>query len=250
MNLQVAGLAFNYPCQNVLKEISFSMEKGECLAILGTNGAGKSTLLKCINKILKPQEGNILIEEEDVKNCKQTDLAKKVAYVSQGNQSTTTTVFDSILIGRKPYIKWDVSKNDLTIVSDTIKLLDLQKFTLKNVDELSGGEYQKVLIARALAQETGVLMLDEPTSSLDLKNQLEVLELIRQIAKLKNITVIVTIHDLNLALRFADKFILLKDGLIHAAGGKEVISEENIAAVYDVSATVKVINNHSVVIPN
>lgn len=250
MNLQVAGLAFNYPCQKVLKEISFSMKKGECLAILGTNGAGKSTLLKCINKILKPQEGNVLIEQEDVKNCKQTDLAKKIAYVSQSNQSTTTTVFDSILIGRKPYIKWDVSKNDLNIVNDTIKLLDLQKFTLKNVDELSGGEYQKVLIARALAQETGVLMLDEPTSSLDLKNQLEVLELIREITRLKNITAIVTIHDLNLALRFADKFILLKDGVIHAAGGKEVITEENIAAVYDVSATIEVINNHFVVIPN
>lgn len=250
MNLQVDGLAFNYPCQKVLKNISFSMKRGECLAILGTNGAGKSTLLKCINKILKPQMGTMVIEKEDVRNCKQIDLAKKVAYVSQTNQSTTTTVFDSILIGRKPYIKWDVRKKDLQIVNETIKLLDLQKLALKNVDELSGGEYQKVLIARALAQETGVLMLDEPTNSLDLKNQLEVLALIKEIARIKNIMAIVTIHDLNLALRFAHKFILLKDGLIHATGGKEVITEENIAAVYDVSVTVEWINNHAVVIPN
>jgi iron complex transport system ATP-binding protein len=172
-----------------------------------------------------------------------------VAYVSQSNQSTTTTVFDSILIGRKPYIKWDVGKNDLNIVNETIKMLNLEKFALKNVDELSGGEYQKVLIGRALAQETDVLMLDEPTSSLDLKNQLEVLQLIKEIAYLKNITAVVTIHDLNLALRFADQYILLKDGVIHAAGGKEVITEANIKEVYGVDVTVEQVNNRSVVVP-
>lgn len=249
MNLQVEGLAFDYPSQNVLKGISFSMKRGECLAILGTNGAGKSTLLKCINKILKPQGGSVLIDQENIKGFKQIELAQKVAYVSQSNQSTTTTVFDSILIGRKPYIKWDVSKNDLRIVNETIKLLNLEKFALKNVDELSGGEYQKVLIGRALAQETDVLMLDEPTSSLDLKNQLEVLQIIRDIANLKNITAVVTIHDLNLALRFADKYILLKDGVIHDAGGKEVITEENIAQVYGVSVTVEQVNDRVVVVP-
>ncbi|AWW27597.1 ABC transporter ATP-binding protein [Acetobacterium carbinolicum] len=249
MNLQVEGLAFDYPCQNVLKGISFSMKRGECLAILGTNGAGKSTLLKCINKILKPQGGSVLIDQENIKAFKQSELAQRVAYVSQSNQSTTTTVFDSILIGRKPYIKWDVGKNDLNIVNETIKMLNLEKFALKNVDELSGGEYQKVLIGRALAQETDVLMLDEPTSSLDLKNQLEVLQLIKEIAYLKNITAVVTIHDLNLALRFADQYILLKDGVIHAAGGKEVITEANIKEVYGVDVTVEQVNNRSVVVP-
>lgn len=249
MNLQVEGLAFDYPCQNVLKGISFSMKRGECLAILGTNGAGKSTLLKCINKILKPQGGSVLIDQENIKAFKQSELAQRVAYVSQSNQSTTTTVFDSILIGRKPYIKWDVGKNDLNIVNETIKMLNLEKFALKNVDELSGGEYQKVLIGRALAQETDVLMLDEPTSSLDLKNQLEVLQLIKEIANLKNITAVVTIHDLNLALRFADQYILLKDGVIHAAGGKEVITEANIKEVYGVDVTVEQVNNRSVVVP-
>jgi iron complex transport system ATP-binding protein len=249
LNLQVEGLAFDYPCQNVLKGISFSMKRGECLAILGTNGAGKSTLLKCINKILKPQGGSVLIDQENIKAFKQSELAQRVAYVSQSNQSTTTTVFDSILIGRKPYIKWDVGKNDLNIVNETIKMLNLEKFALKNVDELSGGEYQKVLIGRALAQETDVLMLDEPTSSLDLKNQLEVLQLIKEIAYLKNITAVVTIHDLNLALRFADQYILLKDGVIHAAGGKEVITEANIKEVYGVDVTVEQVNNRSVVVP-
>ncbi|WP_296561705.1 ABC transporter ATP-binding protein [uncultured Acetobacterium sp.] len=249
MNLQVEGLAFDYPCQNVLKGISFSMKRGQCLAILGTNGAGKSTLLKCINKILKPQGGNVLIDQENIKGFKQIELAQKVAYVSQSNQSTTTTVFDSILIGRKPYIKWDVGKKDLNIVNETIKMLNLEKFALKNVDELSGGEYQKVLIGRALAQETDVLMLDEPTSSLDLKNQLEVLQLIKEIASLKNITAVVTIHDLNLALRFADQYILLKNGAIYAAGGQEVITEANIKQVYGVDVSVEQLNNRAVVVP-
>jgi iron complex transport system ATP-binding protein len=249
MNLQVEGLAFNYPCQDVLKGISFSLEKGECLAILGTNGAGKSTLLKCINKILKPQKGEVLIEKNSIKGLSGNDLAKKIAYVSQSNQSSTTTVFDAILIGRRPYIKWDVGKKDLEIVNHTIKILSLEKFALKNVDELSGGEFQKVLIGRALAQETDVLMLDEPTSSLDLKNQLEVLELIREIAEKRQITAVVTIHDLNLALRFADKFIMLKDGVIHAAGGREVITEENISVVYEVMAKVKTIDEQTVVVP-
>lgn len=249
MNLQVEKLGFNYPNQNVLKEISFNLKRGECLAILGTNGAGKSTLLKCINKILKAQKGSVLIDKEDVNGLRQIDLAKKVAYVSQSNQSSTTTVFDSILIGRKPYIKWDVGKRDLEIVNNTIKMLSLEKFALKNVDELSGGEYQKVLIGRALAQETDVLMLDEPTSSLDLKNQLEVLELINEIAVDRNITAVVTIHDLNLALRFADKYILLKDGSIFAAGGKEVITKQTILEVYGVHVSVENVNNRLVIVP-
>ncbi|WKY48160.1 ABC transporter ATP-binding protein [Eubacteriaceae bacterium ES3] len=249
MNLQVEGLAFTYPSQDVLKEISFSLKKGECLAILGTNGAGKSTLLKCINKILKPQRGEVLIKENDVKGLKGNQLAQKIAYVSQTNQSSTTTVFDSILIGRRPYIKWDVGKKDLEIVNHTIKTLSLEKYALKNVDELSGGEFQKVLIGRALAQETDVLMLDEPTSSLDLKNQLEVLELIKEIAEQRQIAAVVTIHDLNLALRFADKFIMLKNGVIHAAGGKEVITKENIREVYEVLVKVETVEQRTVVVP-
>jgi iron complex transport system ATP-binding protein len=249
MILSVRGLGFKYPSNTVLRDVSFSLEKGECLAVLGTNGAGKSTLLKCINRILKPQNGAVFIGKHEAKKLKLVDLAKKIGYVSQSNQCARTTVFDTILIGRKPYIKWDVSKKDLDIVNGVIKMLGLEDYSLRYIDELSGGEFQKVLIARALAQEPKVLMLDEPTSSLDLKNQLEVINIIKEIVKSKEISAVVTMHDLNLALRFADKFILLKNGEIFMAGGIEIMTAENIESVYSVPVQVEQFNNIPVIIP-
>lgn len=249
MILSVQGLDFKYPSHKVLKDVSFSLEKGECLAILGTNGTGKSTLLKCINRILKPQKGSVLIDELDISKLNQIELAKRIGYVSQSNSTIRTTVFDAVLIGRKPYIKWDVTKKDLDIVNNAIKMLGLEKYALRYIDELSGGELQKVIIARALAQEPKVLMLDEPTSSLDLKNQLEVINIIKNVVNNNKISALVTIHDLNLALRFADKFILLKDGKIFAAGGQEVMTPKNIERVYSVPVKVEKISSKMIVVP-
>lgn len=249
MILSVQGLEFSYPSHEVLKDISFSIDTGECIAILGTNGTGKSTLLKCINRILKPQKGSVLIDDTDVQKLNNGNLAKRIGYVSQSNQSFRTTVFDTVLIGRKPYIKWDVTENDLHVVNKAIEMLGLQKFSLRYIDELSGGELQKVIIARALAQEPKILMFDEPTSSLDLKNQLEVISIIKNVVKTRNISALVTIHDLNLALRLADKYILLKDGQIYAAGGREIMTSENIESVYSVPVTIEELNSGMVVVP-
>jgi len=249
MILSVQGLDFKYPSHKVLKNVSFSLERGECLAILGTNGTGKSTLLKCINRILKPQKGTVFIDKHEVQKLNRIELAKKIGYVSQSNQCFRTTVFDTILIGRKPYIKWDATKIDLDIVNRVIKMLGLEEYSLRYIDELSGGEFQKVLIARALAQEPDILMFDEPTSSLDLKNQLEVINIIKKVVKSKGISAVVTMHDLNLALRFADKFILLKDGKVFAAGGMEIMTSENIEYVYSVHVKVEQLRNTIVVVP-
>lgn len=249
MILSVQGLEFSYPSNKVLRNVSFSIQQGECLAILGTNGTGKSTLLKCINRILMPQQGAVLIDKLDIQKLDQKELARKIGYVSQSNQSFRTTVFDSVLIGRKPYIKWDVTEKDLDIVNGAIEMLGLQEYSLRYIDELSGGELQKVIIARALAQEPKILMFDEPTSSLDLKNQLEVINIIKDVVKRKNLSALVTIHDLNLALRFADKFILLKDGKIYAAGGIEIMTSNNIEHVYSVPVEVERLNNRMVVVP-
>ncbi len=169
MNLVVDGLSFQYPGRKVLRDITLSLNKGECLSILGTNGVGKSTLLKCINRILRQQSGKIVVMGEDVKGLSGNDLAKRIGYVSQRNNFSLSSVFDAVLLGRKPYIKWDVSQEDLNIVQDVRKSLGLEDFAFCNVDELSGGEAQKVAIARALAQQSDVLMFDEPTSNLDLK---------------------------------------------------------------------------------
>jgi iron complex transport system ATP-binding protein len=159
------------------------------------------------------------------------------------------TVFNAVLLGRKPYLKWSVTSEDMSIVARALNTLGLAEHALRYLDELSGGELQKVIIARALAQEPQVFLMDEPTSSLDLKNQLEVFKLIRQISRDQNITAIVAIHDLNLALRFADKFILLKDKKIFAAGGVEIMTPENIESVYSVPVAITSYNETNVVVP-
>lgn len=249
MILSVENLSFRYSSTDVLKSVNFHAEKGECAAILGTNGAGKSTLLKCINRIIKPKAGTVIIENDEVSNLSRTELSQKIGYVSQQNKGMRNTVFDAVLLGRKPYIKWDVSDEDIKITKEAIDALNLEKYSLRYLDELSGGELQKVVIARALAQRPDVLLLDEPTSNLDLKNQLEVINIIKDIVRTQNITAIMTMHDLNLAIRFADKFIFLKDGTVFAAGGRDIITPQNIESVYSVSVAIENYKTIPVVIP-
>lgn len=249
MILSVDGLSFSYPSHPVLHDVSFTIDQNDCIAILGTNGTGKSTLLKCINRILKPKAGAVLINGKCSDDLSRLDIAKNIGYVSQYQSVTKVTVFDSVLLGRKPYIKWDASANDLDIVDNALKELGLSSYAMRFTDELSGGELQKVVIARALAQQPKLFLLDEPTSSLDIKNQLDTIAVIKEVAQKQNIAVIVTMHDINLALRFANKFILMKNGKIFATGGREIITAESIEAVYDVKAAVYEINGAMIMIP-
>jgi len=249
MILTVQGIRFDYPGRPVLDEVSFAVEKGEVLAILGTNGTGKTTLLKCLNRILTPAAGTVLIKDEPISVFSRNALAQKMGYVEQQRNGSRATVFNTVLLGRKPYIRWDIAQNDMAIAAQALETLGLEAYALRYLDELSGGELQKVVIARALAQEPEILLMDEPTNSLDLRNQLEVLNLIRQISRERGIAAVVAMHDLNLALRFADRFILLKDKTIYAAGGSEVMTPENIEAVYAVPVTIAVHNGSRVVIP-
>ncbi|HII59617.1 TPA: ABC transporter ATP-binding protein [Methanocaldococcus jannaschii] len=249
MILSVDGVEFAYKSRQILNNIKFEVKRGEVVSILGVNGAGKSTLLKCINKILKPKRGTILIDNFDIKNLDNLELAKKVGYVPQRAEGNYMTVFDAVLLGRKPHIKWEVSDRDIEITHKVLKLLNLEDYALRYTNELSGGELQKVIIARALVQEPQILLLDEPTNNLDLKNQLEVMKIIMDISKSQNIASIVVMHDLNLALRYSDKFIMLKDGVIYAEGGREVINPENIKAVYGVDAYIENVRGIPVVVP-
>lgn len=249
MILSVNNIFFRYPSHSVLKNVKFGVKSGDCLAILGTNGVGKSTLLKCINRILKPQRGVIFVDRTEISGLSLRKIARKIGYVSQKQDSARFTVFDAIALGRKPHITWDITKRDMEVVNHTIKMLNLEQFSLRYIDELSGGELQKVVIARALAQEPRVLLLDEPTSNLDLKNQLDVLEILRNVVQEQQIAAVVTMHDLNLAIRFANKFIFLKEGTIFAAGGFEVITPEIIEGVYAVPVAVEIFQSIPVVIP-
>lgn len=249
MILTVQGIQFQFPGRFVLEDVGFAVEKGEFLAVLGTNGTGKTTLLKCINRILKPAAGTVLVGEDSVSTLSRNALARKIGYVEQQRTGSRATVFNAVLLGRKPYIEWDVTQKDMQIASQALETLGLSEYALRYLDELSGGELQKVVIARALAQEPELLLMDEPTSSLDLKNQLEVLRLIRQITRERGIAAVVAMHDLNLALRFADRFILLKDRHIFSAGGHEIMTSENIEAVYAVPVAMSSHNGHRFVIP-
>ncbi|SHI64314.1 ABC transporter ATP-binding protein [Desulfofundulus thermosubterraneus] len=249
MILSVDGVEFSYGSRPVLKDIKLEVNRGEFFSILGNNGAGKSTLLKCLNRILKPQTGTILIEKEDLFALSRREVARRLGYVAQRYESTRLTVFDAVLLGRIPHIKWSTTAKDLEIVRNVLGILGLEEFSLRYLDELSGGELQKVVIARALAQEPRVLLLDEPTSNLDLKNQFEVLKTVKSAAREQNIAAVVVMHDLNLALRFADKFLLLKNRTVFACGGMEIMTPENIAGVYGVPVAVERLANIPVVVP-
>ena len=249
MVLSVDKIEFSYGNATVLKDVNFKVKKGDFVSILGVNGSGKSTLMKCINRILKFKEGMIFVEDRDLKKMKDIEIARKIGYVPQSSETGFVTVFDAVLLGRKPYIKWDVSKKDIELTENILEVMNLEEYALRYINELSGGELQKVVIARALVQEPQILLLDEPTSDLDLKNQLEVMSIIREVSNTHNIASIVVMHDINLALRYSDKFIILKEGQVFTTGGKEVITPEIIKETYGVDVHVEKFEGIPMIIP-
>ena len=249
MILSVDGLSFRYNSHPVLREVTFEAPTGQILGVLGVNGAGKSTLLKCINKVLRPHSGSVLLDGTNLLRLSGDAVARRIGYVPQRYNADQVTVFDAVLLGRKPHIKWAATERDLRVVERLLKLMGLEAYALRSVSTLSGGEAQKVVIARALAQEPKVLLLDEPTSSLDLRNQLEVMNLIRSVVRSEGVSAVVAIHDLNLALRFVDRFLILKNGYIHATGLKEALTPEVIEEVYGVRSIMSTVEGYPVIIP-
>jgi iron complex transport system ATP-binding protein len=233
----------------VLNDVCFGSDEGRCIAVLGNNGAGKSTLVKCLNRILKPHGGKVCVCGSDIGSIKSGEVAKLMSYVAQHSGAERFTVFDSVLLGRKPHIRIEPTDKDLAVVESVIESMGLLDKRLRYVDELSGGERQKVMLARALAQQPRVLLLDEPTSNLDLSNQYEVMDIIRELALREGIIVIIVIHDLNLALRYCDEFLLVHDGTIRFRGGSEVMTSENIREVYGIDVAVENICGIPMVIP-
>lgn len=246
--IEVKNLSFSYlGKKDILQSVSFSLEAGHCLALLGNNGAGKSTLLKCFNRIHEPRCGEIRINGVNVHAMKRAEIARTMAYVAQQTDAGQLTVFDSVLLGRKPYIRMNPTDEDMEITRNAIRRMDLEPYALRYTDELSGGELQKVVLARALAQQPKILLLDEPTSNLDLYNQHEVMRLEAEIAREEGLTVIVVIHDLNLALRYCDRFLFLHDGGVYRYGDESVVTSELLTDVYRVSAQVSEVRGRKLV---
>jgi iron complex transport system ATP-binding protein len=248
MILSVSKIRFSYNSHPVLDDVTFHLEKGQILCVLGMNGAGKSTLLKCLNRILKVQRGAIFLNGEDIRCLQGDEIARGIGYVPQRYGDEPLTVYDAVLLGRKPHIHWAASQKDLEVVEDTLRLMHLEAFALRPVNQLSGGEAQKVMIARALAQEPEILLLDEPLSNLDLKNQMEVMHLLGQAVRQRGLSAILSVHDLNLALRFADRFLLLKNGRVHTLAAREDISPEVIEDVYGVPVILQDVQGYPVMV--
>jgi len=248
MILKVAGVHFQYPSRPVLKGVSFDLGKSQILGILGINGAGKSTLLKCLNRILSPGKGEILLEGMSILKMNRGQIARRIGYVPQKYSEEKLTVYDTVLLGRKPYIQWVAAKSDFQVVEKILRLLHLEQFAMRPIHELSGGEMQKVIIARALAQEPQVLLLDEPISSLDLRNQLEVMELVTGIVREHELAAILSLHDINLALRFADRLLFLKDGKIHTLADRGTVTPQIIREVYGVEVILQEVQGYPLVI--
>ena len=240
VKLKVKNVEFSYASVPILKDVCIELAVSEMLGVVGPNGAGKSTLLRCIDRILKPQKGSILLDELEIKKMSRMELAKKMGYIPQSaTQVFSATVFDIVLMGRRPHIGWRSSDEDTEKVLENLQLLNIEDLSMRDINELSGGQQQKVFIACALTQEPDVLLLDEPTSNLDIRHQLEVMDIIKNIVREKKISAIMAIHDLNLAARYADRIIMMNSGKIFSAGDPvSVLTPDNIKSVYGVEAEV------------
>ncbi len=248
--LQSKDIAYRYRKDTpVLESISVSVESGSFLAILGVNGCGKSTLLSCFDDILTPQGGDVLLDGRPLKSYKREERARRIAFVTQHSHANRLTVFDALLLGRKPYMRAAPTQEDIEVVDKMVDRMGLAPYALRYVDELSGGEYQKVILARAFVQQTDVLLLDEPTNNLDPANQQEVMRVVREEVDNRGIAAAAVLHDINLALRYCDRICMIQQGRVAALGGHEVVTQASIKDVYGIDADILEHEGHRIVVP-
>ncbi len=236
--LKVDGLSFSFGDRKVLDGISFSAGKGQTVSILGPNGVGKTTMMRCMCGILKPDGGSITIDGKEVSQMTKNELARNLAFVPQTVPRVHMTVYDSVLLGRKPYVNLSVTAKDLEITSRAVGRMGLGDLALEYVDRISGGEFQKVQIARAIAQESKVMMLDEPTNNLDITNQHRTMEMVSEMVSHLGVCAVMTMHDINLSSYYSDVLVFVKDGRMEACGGREIITPELVKRVYGMDVDV------------
>lgn len=240
MRIKIDDLEFGYSSTPVLQNVVLDLNGAQFISIIGPNGVGKSTLIHCMNKVLKPTRGTVMINDTDVSEMKLKDVAKIVGYVPYTSSDTfPLSVVDTVLMGRSPHTGWRPKEKDLEIVYNILKMLSIDHLADRAFNELSAGQHQKVMLARGLAQDPEILLLDEPTSNLDIRHQLEVTSILKELCEHRDMLIIMISHDINIASKFSDKIIMMKDGTIYAAGTPaEVITKENICEVYGVDSEI------------
>ena len=240
MKIDIEGVSFSYGSTPVLDDITLEIEGAQVVSILGPNGVGKSTLIHCMNKILTPTKGTVYLDGKDVREYSLKEVAKHVGYVPYSSSDTfPLTVVDTVLLGRHPHAGWKTTDEDLEAVFDVLERLGIQDLAMRDFNELSAGQHQKVMLARGLVQKPHVLLLVEPTSNLDIKHQLGISRTLRQISHTENILVIMISHDLNIAARYSDNVIMMHGGKVFAVGEpKDVLTVDNIRHVYGVESRI------------
>ncbi len=239
-DVRFENVTFGYGDEPVFEDVNIDFCGSGLTCILGPNGVGKTTLVKCINKLLKPKSGRVLVDGTDVQTLSLPELARIMAFVPNSSTSVfSMSVAEAILIGRHPRAGWTTTEKDIEVVDETIRLLGLEEYSDRDIRELSAGQLQRVLIARGLVQEPEILILDEPTSNLDVRYQMDVMRFLKDYAREKGILVLMVCHDLNITAAYADRVVLMHNGGIFADGkASDVLTEENIETVYRVKAKV------------
>ncbi|GJQ22532.1 MAG: ABC transporter ATP-binding protein [Planctomycetia bacterium] len=250
MAISTFNLNFWYGQKKVIHNISIDISKGEFVVILGCNGSGKSTFLKILAGLLPYREGMVTIFHQSLQSISIKERAKIIGYLPQfHNPVFPFTVEDVVLTARASHVFSLPSKKDYDRTAEALKLIGLLEIRKQPYTELSGGERQMTMIARIMAQEPRILLLDEPINHLDIKHQFEIMSLLKRITKELNITTVVVLHDVNVAMRYADRFLFFKNGQLYAGGGKEIINTETIREVYRIDAVVGEVRGMSFVIP-
>lgn len=248
--LDVQGLKFRYAKRGpwVLDGIDLHLDAGEIGVVLGRNGSGKTTLFKTLLGIEKPQGGRMRFEGQDLSGMTRRERARRIAYVPQDIRFGDLSVYDTVLMGRMSYFGLKAGAEDLAAVDAILQDMGLEDLASRNVAELSGGERQKIAIARALAQEPKLLVFDEPTGNLDIANEQLILKEARRAAREKGIGVLTSLHDINQAIVLGEKFFFMKNGTIRHAGGPETVTESVLKDVFDADVRIAEIDGKKIAI--
>ena len=249
--LKVENVCFRYGNTGnpVLNGASLELKQGEVGILLGRNGSGKTTLFKNILGIEKPKSGSIRFDGESLLKMKRRDRARRIAYVPQHIHFGDLSVLDSVLLGRISHFGMKAGREDYEAVEKILEDMGLQSFAGRSAEALSGGEKQKIAIARAMAQEPKLMVFDEPTGNLDLANEQLIMQEAKKLAREKNISILSSLHDLNQALSFGDKFFFLKDGAVKYVGGQDTIKDQVVKDIFDVNVRIREIDGQTVVLP-